>query len=89
MVQSFWRKISNKCLENVLKKSNLKAAEATGDLIGKRFVDKVTQIALQSATIKSIRPTQTDRKSINYHLKIYITRKTTTNVINEIMHIDI
>ena len=56
------------------------------EAIGNRIADRVTQITSQSVTSKSKDPTQTDENNI---WKIQITRKTTTNVINELRYIDI
>ena len=59
----------------MFKRSNVKIAETTDDLIGIRTADRVTQITSQSVISKSKGPTQTDKNNI---WRMQITRKTTT-----------
>ena len=43
------QKVYKRCNENWFKKSNSKIAEATGDLIGNKNVDKITSVSKKSS----------------------------------------
>ena len=44
-------RIYNRCNKNCFIKSNSKTAEATGDLIGNKIADKITNVSKKSAKV--------------------------------------
>ena len=78
------KKIYNRCNKNSVGKSNTKAAEATGDLIGNKIADKIRSISKRP--VKEILNNDKTKKDaeITTNEKRYISPEERQQIINEL-----